>query len=834
MKKGLFTQVKIVGAFCLFYINCSIYAQESIAYTPEVEQQVEQLISQMTLDEKLDLIGGTDNMYTKPIKRLGIPMLRFSDGPQGLATLGLNNESSTAYPSTILLSATWNEELAHRYGESLGDDCRSRGIHVFLGPGANICRTSLCGRNFEYLGEDPFLVARMSTNYIKGVQSRGVMATIKHFTANHTEIDRHFVSANVDERTLHEIYFPAFKSAVQEANVALVMTSYNKLNGIYTAENSWLTRDVLRNMWGFKGIVVSDWGSTHFDLPAIRNGLDLEMPYANHMNPAAVKYYLTTGDITEEVIDKKVRHILRGILAYGFDKKEQKENIPLNNPKSNQTAYDVAAEGLVLLKNKNNVLPINTQKVRSIAVVGKNALKDVFGGGSGEVKPFQYTTLLDGLKAEAEKSGITVDFVDYYECMPEVIYTDKTERQKGFKVEYFKNRELQGSPEKTYIDTKVNHAWLYSRNNEKPEPDTNFSIRWSGVLLPKMTDEYSFEVSGDDGYRLFIDDKEVIKEWKSGSYRRVKYTCKLEANHTYNFRLEYFQGEGDGMINMTMEQKNNKINPFVKKLNQYDLVIANFGYFDYIEGENRDRAFDLPYDEEKIVNKVIQCKTPVVGVVNAGGNVGMQTWEPKMSGLIWAWYAGQNAGTVIARTLFGTINPSGKLPITFEKRWEDNPVFKSHFADKDKQINYEEGIFVGYRGYDKYNKEVQYPFGYGLSYTTFKLSDLSVGTPQKDGTIEITCKLTNVGKRAGAEVVQLYIGKIGGLVERPEKELRQFKKVFLKPGESETVVLKASKEAFMYYSVNQKKFVTDTGKYNVLIGCSSKDIRLQQEIDFHL
>lgn len=830
LTKKILTRNLRAGVILTFSVlSCTGYAQG--VYTAENAQRVEKIISQMTLDEKMAIIGGTDNMYTKPLKRFGIPQLRVGDGPQGLATLGLA-APSTAYPATILLAATWNEELARRYGESLAEDCRAHGIHVILGPGVNIYRASMCGRNFEYMGEDPFLAARMSTNYIKGAQSRGVMATIKHFAANNTEIDRNRVSADVDERTLHEIYFPAFKSAVQEAKVGAVMGSYNLLNGIYTAENPWLLKDVLRKQWGFEGLVVSDWGSTHYSLPALRGGLDLEMPYANKMSPDAIKYYLGTGDISVEVIDEKVRHILCTMFAFGFDKNEQKDaNMPENNPKSAKTAADVAAEGLVLLKNRNNILPIQTGKVKKIAVIGKNAVMDVFGGGSGEVKPFHYTTVLDGLKQEAKAYNIEVEYLDYYEYMPDIMFTNATKQQKGFHTEYFKNKELKGKPDSEGVENKVSHSWLYSRNAEK-QPEQNYSIRWSGVIIPQANDEYRFEVSGDDGYRLFINNDQVINEWRADSYRRKDYTCKLEAGKMYDIRLEYFQSEGDARVNMIWEQKQAKSNPLVDKLNESDLVVTCFGYFDYIEGENRDRSFDLPYDEERVVNRVIQCKRPVIGVVNSGGNIGMQSWEPKLAGLLWAWYAGQDAGTAIARTLFGGINPSGKLPVTFEKRWEDNPVYLTHYdTDGDKHIAYEEGIFVGYRGYDKLKRDVQYPFGYGLSYTTFKLTDLSIGNPRSDGSVEVACKLTNVGKREGAEVVQLYIGKEGGVVERPGKELRQFKKVSLKPGESANIILKADKDAFSYYSVNQKKFVTDAGRYNVMVGTSSRDIRLQQRID---
>lgn len=378
-------------------------------FTADVEQQAEKILSQMTLDEKLSYIGGINWMYTRPLERFGIPRLKMSDGPQGLGTHG----PSTAYPCALMLAATWNEQLATEYGSSLGKDCRARGVHVLLGPAVNIYRAPMCGRNFEYMGEDPYLTSRMATGYIKGVQGQGVMATIKHFIANNSDYDRDHISSDIDERTLNEIYFPSFRAAVQEAEVGAVMSSYNLLNGIYTTEHPWLLKDVLRQQWGFKGILMSDWGSTHHCIPAVKGGLDLEMPAGSKMQPEELKYYLRTGDITIETIDEKVRHILQTLLAFGFRETQQPDtHIPLKNPQCAQTALNVASEGLVLLKNTNQILPIRSGKVKTIAVVGKNAQGYVCGGGSGEVHPFQYVSVLDGIRKEAAERDIRVEYLD--------------------------------------------------------------------------------------------------------------------------------------------------------------------------------------------------------------------------------------------------------------------------------------------------------------------------------------------------------------------------------------------------------------------------------------
>lgn len=804
------------------------YASAQKWYTPDVDKKAEELLKQMTTEEKLGYIGGVDWMYTKNIDRLGIHRIKMSDGPQGLGT----NGKSTAYPATITLAATWNEDLAYKYGKALARDCKARGVNIILGPAVNIYRAPMCGRNFEYMGEDPCLASRMSVGYIKGVQDQGVMATIKHFVANNSDYDRNNISNDIDERTLNEIYFPAFKAAVQEAEVGALMTSYNLMNGIYTTEDPWLLKEVLRNQWGFKGLVVSDWGSTHYCVPAARSGLDLEMAGGEKMNPKDMAYYLKTGDVTIAMVDEKVRHILRMLIAFGFkDGTEADKGIPLDDPTSAKTALDVAKEGLVLLKNENNILPINPKKYKHIIVTGKNAHGYVRGGGSGAVVPFHYTNALDGIRKEGELNNVKVEYIDELDFLPAIMYTDDKLNENGFRAEYFKNIRFEGEPVVKQKEQKINNSWAGGTELEGM-PKDYFSVKWYSTMCSEETAEYEFSLGGDDGYKLFINDKPVIDDWTPGGFRSTNITKTLEAGVNYQIRVEYYQQGGGGGVCFMWNRKNENQNKFADYLNKADLVIACFGHNSDSEGEASDRSFSLPEVDKKMLAGLSNCKKPVIGIVNAGGNVEMQGWEPFMKGLIWSFYGGQEAGIAVGETLFGKINPSGKLPMTFEKKWQDNPAYNSyHDPDGDKHVAYTEGIFIGYRGYDKLKREVQYPFGYGLSYTTFKLSDLNVSKQNADGTVEVTCRLSNTGKRDGAQVVQAYVGKTGNsVVERPEKELRKFAKVHLKAGESTTVKMQLPKESFMYFDVNSKKFVTDPGAYNVMLGFSSRDIKAQKSI----
>lgn len=818
---------KKITFFILLTLNfVSVSAQKW--YTPDVDKKVDELLKQMTVEEKLSYIGGVDWMYTKNIDRLGIPRMKMSDGPQGLGTHG----KSTAYPATVMLAATWNEGLAYQYGKALGQDCKARGVHVLLGPAVNIYRAPFCGRNFEYMGEDPYLTSRTAVGYIKGVQDQGVMATIKHFIANNSDYDRDNISNDIDERTLNEIYFPSFKAAVQEAEVGAVMSSYNYLNGIYTTENPWLLKEVLRNQWGFNGVVMSDWGSTHYCVPAAKGGLDLEMAGGEKMNPKDMAYYLKTGDVTMDMIDEKVRHILRVLIAFGFkDGVQEDKSIPLDNPQSVETALNVAREGIVLLKNEKNILPINPKKYKRIIITGKNAHGYVKGGGSGGVVPFHYTSFLDGIKREAAMNNVSVEYVDELDFLPQIMFNDKKPDEQGLRAEYFNNIDLQGNPVVEKVEKKIRYSWTGGGTELKGMNKENFSVRWSGIMRPAQTATYEFSLGGDDGYRMYINDQAVMDDWTPGAYRNKVITKTLEAGKEYKIRIEYYQKGGAAGINFIWKRQGDNKDYLAEYLNKADLVIACIGHSSDSEGEGSDRTFGLPDVDRSLLSSVLKCSKPVIGVVNAGGNVEMQGWEPSLKGLLWAWYAGQEGGQAVADVLFGKVNPSGKLPMTFEKKWEDNPAYNSyHDPDGDKHVKYTEGIFIGYRGYDKLKREVQYPFGYGLSYTTFKLSNVKVGNQNADGSVDVTCTLSNIGKREGAQVVQLYVGKVGGEVERPEKELKKFKKIALQKGESTSVKMTIPKEAFTYYSVDKKKFVKDPGTYNIMVGFSSRDIKGQKVI----
>ncbi len=792
------------------------------------KERAAQLVKYMTKSEKLGYVGGVDWMYTKAVPRLGIPQMKMSDGPQGVGTWG----ESTAYPAAILLAATWNESMAKSYGHALAMDCKARGVNILLGPGVNMYRAPMCGRNFEYMGEDPYLTSQTAVGYIKGLQENGVMVVVKHFAANYQEYDRNYISSDMDERTLHEIYLPAFKAAIQKADVGSVMTSYNLLNGVWTTHSPMLLTDVLRNQWGFEGIVMSDWGSTHACLPAANAGLDLEMAGGEKMNADSLRYYINKGDLQMSVIDTKVQHILQTMIKFGFMDNQQLDNtIPLDNPGSVQTALEVARDGIVLLKNQDEILPIKSSEIKNVVVVGKNATRFSTGGGSGRVEPFHFVSFLDGIISNGSQKGVNVTYVDEYDHIDDVIFTSAGSNINGFTGQYFNNENLDGNPSGTRIDKKIDFSFQ-NGTGVAGIGASNYSVRWTGELRPSETGEYTITLGGDDGFRMFINDALVINDWNPGQGRYKTYTQNFVAGNNYNIKVEYFQGGGAAMVDLYWS-KTGGGDYFLTALDEADVVIACFGHDSSSEAEGRDRTFELPQNQRVFIDKVLKTTTPVVGVVTAGGNVEMQSWEPKLKGLLWAWYSGQEGGTALAEIIFGDTNPSGKLPITFEKSWSDNPSYNSYYdTNGDKHVLFSEGVFMGYRGYDKLNRTVQYPFGYGLSYTTFELSETVIDKiSQNDSIVKITTVLKNTGDVAGSQVVQLYVGKRGASdVERPLKELKSFEKVYLEPGESKTITIYLTKEAFSYYDVSAKDFKFDEGLYEIGLGFSSAEMEFKENI----
>ena len=816
--------VRKIFSLLTLVLSCAAMGQ---TITPEIEKRAVELVAQMTLEEKLAYIGGYNGFFIRPIPRLGIPEIRMADGPQGVR----NDTHSTMYPCGIAAAATWNRELARTYGHSLGQDARARGVHIMLGPGVNIYRSPLCGRNYEYYGEDPFLTSETAVAYIEGMQAAGVMATIKHFCGNNQEWNRHNVSSDIDERTLHEIYLPAFRKAVQKARVGAVMSSYNPVNSIHTTESRELIIGVLREKWNFKGIYMSDWTATYSTVGAANNGLDLEMSWGQFMNPDKLRVALATGTVTEETIDEKCRHIVQTLIAFGFFDREQRDwSIPEKNPVSSETALAVAREAVVLLKNDGDMLPFS-RKIRNVVVMGPNATNIPTGGGSGFVMPFETVSVAEGIRNADKRIRMKV-------LAPE-LSVDLTARgcfftpdgKPGLRGEFFANPKLEGNAAGTVDATAIDFFW----QNAPVEgvPATQFSARWTGTFIPSVTGQAVFQISGDDGYRLYIDDREIIADWYDHFITMKRASVDVEAGKSYKVRLEYYNAWASGTLRMC-SACHSPILP-QQEIESADAVIYCAGFDSSTEGENCDRSFSLPQQQLKEIAEAAMLNPNLIVVVNAGGGVDFTPIVDKARAVLMAWYPGQEGGRAIAEILTGRINPSGRLPITVERRAEDNPTFDSYRANVAQvynsplRVSYDEGVFVGYRGYDRTDTEPMYPFGYGLSYTTFDYANLKMERLD-DGNVAVSFEVTNTGRFAGSEVAQLYVGDEVASVPRPEKELKGYEKVRLEPGETKSVEIRLSPDAFAFYDMNRHDFVIEPGDFTISVGASSRDIRLSEKI----
>ena len=800
-----------------------------------VEERVNDLLSKMTLEEKVDMLGGVEDFYIRPNERLGIPKIKMADGPLGVRNYG----KATAFPAGIAFAASWDKELAQRYGEAVGKEARSKGVHIMLSPGVNIYRAPMCGRNFEYYGEDPYLASRMVVAYIEGVQSQGVVATVKHYAVNNQEYDRHTVSSDLDERTLREIYLPVFRAAVEEAHVGAVMNAYNLVNGVHCSQNVHLLTEILKGDWKFDGLVMSDWGSTYDGVAAANAGLDLEMPSGAYMNRDTLLPAIRSGKLKVATVDDKVRRMLRMMFRFGFFDREQLDaSLPLYNPDSRLVALQAAREGIVLLKNKGELLPLDRSKVRLIAVIGPTASPAVTGGGgSSQVQPFRSVSFLDGIIAASGDQvkvlyspGVSNDVESLFRTSEFLTPSQTNEPNRGLKGEYFTNRDLSGTPAITRIDRRIRFDWGESAPASGMPPD-DFSIRWTGKIRVDSDGEYQFFVLGDDGYRLFVNGQMIIDEWRDQAPTLKEAKLSLKAGTLADVKLEYYEHIGNAQVSFGWAKAvAPKDAEAVRLAARSDAAIVCVGFNATTEGEGFDRNFALPKEQQDLIEEVAKVNRKTIVVVTAGGNVAMSEWLGDVAGLLHTWYPGQEGGTVLAEILFGDINPSGKLPATFEKRWEDNATFSSYYA-VDKKISFKEGVFVGYRHFDAKNIDPQFPFGFGLTYTMFAYKNLKT-TPQVAGKrqgVIVSVDITNTGSRPGAEVVQLYVGDLHPKIPRPPKELKGFEKVWLKPGETKTATFDLSERAFAYYDVQNKQWTAVPGVYEILVGSSSRDIKAKGE-----
>ncbi|KAA8481527.1 beta-glucosidase [Arcticibacter tournemirensis] len=826
--------IKSFNAVCCLMVSLNLSAQVYRDSTADVEGRVNDLLSRMTREEKIDYIGGYNGFYIRGIERLGLPEIKLTDGPVGTHKDG----KSTAYPASVLSAATWDTSLVYQLGKQLGRDAKARAVHVLLAPGVNIIRAPMGGRNFEYFSEDPFLNARMAVAYIKGLQDEKVVATVKHYAANNQEWDRNNVSSDIDERTLHEIYLPAFKASVREARAGSVMNSYNPVNGVYTTQSDVLNNKILKGMWGFDGFVMSDWSSTYDGIAAANGGLDLEMPRARFMTKDILLPAIADGRVAMSTIDDKVRRILRIIFRFGFfDKAQLDRSIPLDNPDAAEVAANLARGGIVLLKNKNNTLPFSAAQIKTLAVIGPNANSYIAGGGSSYTFPFHSVSVLEGINKIAP--DIRTIYAAGIPTLPDVVassifYTGRNSPIRGLKGEYFNNIRLIGQPEKIVTDTTVsiNNGWHIAAEKQGI-PFDHCSIRWTGVIRPQKTARYRFTVRGFDGFRLFVDSKQVINEWRDQGITTKEAVVVLEAGKEYDIRLEYFANVHPVDIVLAWREDKLLFEEAVRAAASADAAVVCMGFNESSERESNDRTFSLPEFQDSLISCIVRANPKTVVLLNAGGNVDMNGWIDSIPALLHLWYPGQEGGTAVAELLFGYISPSGKLPVSFERRWEDNPVHDSYYDPANtKRIAYKEGLFVGYRHYDISAVKPRFPFGFGLSYTSFRYSNLSIADQGKPGfpDIRVTFTLTNTGGVDGAEAAQIYVRELKSKALRPFKELKGFSKTFLKKGESKRVSVRLDANAFSYYRPERGVFDYNPGRFEVLVGASSEDIRLRKPV----
>ena len=737
MKKAFLVSAAVLFSAVCFAQN---QAQRPVYLDPNapVEERVEDALSRMTLEEKVGMTTAQSKFSSRGVPRLGIPEVWHTDGPHGIRPevlwddwdqAGWTNDSCTAFPALINLAATWDKEMSLLYGRSIGEEARYRKKDILLGPGINICRTPLNGRNFEYMGEDPFLAGQMVVPYVKGVQENGVAACVKHYAVNNQEFQRTQSNSVVDDRTLYEIYLPAFKAAVVEGNAWAIMGSYNLYNGQFNCHNKKLLVDILKGEWGFDGVVVSDWGGCRISEEAILYGLDIEMgTWTNGLRGAASNSYrnyhmadpylkgLREGKYTTKELDDKVRRILRVIFRTSMRPEPNYGRFVC--PEHYQAARDIAAAGVVLLKNEDNTLPLNVPEGGKIVLVGENVVKKmVVGGGSSNLKTAYEINPLEGLQ-------------NAYGDKAQIVW------------------------ERGYVgDTSTSYNLV----------DTGQDL--SDDRTPEQLIAAAVEAAKDADYVTFV-----------------------------------------GGLNKSKNQDN----------------------------ESTDRLqITLPYGQEEVIDALSKVSKKLV-VVNISGSPVAMPWADKADAIVQGWYGGTESGNALADVLTGKVNPSGRLPFTVPYRYEDGPIKTQaqypgikEKGDQFWQTHYSEGVYIGYRWYSTKGIEVQFPFGHGLSYTTFEYANVKADKSEMtaDQKLLVSVDVTNTGSVDGAEIVQLYINDVQSSIDRPVKELKNFEKVYLKAGETKTVTFEVDAQDLSYFDADKHEWVAEPGDFKVLLGSTSEDIR---------
>jgi beta-glucosidase len=800
---------------------------------------IDELLNKLTLEEQVSLLSGADFWTTVAIERLGIPKIKVTDGPNGARGGGsfVGGVTSACFPAAIALGASWNPELVREMGVALAEEAKSKSARVLLAPTVNIQRSGLNGRNFECYSEDPHLTSELAVAYIEGVQSQGVAATIKHFVANESEIERDSISSEIGERALREIYLPPFEAAVKRASVMAVMTSYNRLNGTFTSEHPWLLNQVLRDEWGFDGIVMSDWFGSHSTVETINAGLDLEMPGPARDRGDKLAQAVKDGRVAAETVKSAARRILVLLERVGaFADPAMHEERAEDRPHHRALIRKLGAEGAVLLKN-DGILPLDKSALDRIAVLGPNAEEArVMGGGSAQINAHYKVSPLQGIRAAlagansvSHARGVQINRLTKLFSGP-------------VSIDFFAGTECEGPVLWHQEDVTGEFIWLNL-------PDTldrlNFSARLTATFTPEENGEYVVGMTTAGYAKLHIDGDLVIdthEGWERGGNFlgagnvEKRDTITLEARRPYPISIDFrtldlsYGGIGFSAIRFGLERPlgDAELEDAVQQAKDADVAVVFAGREGEWDTEGRDLPdLSLPGRQDELIARIAAVNPRTIVVLQTGGPVAMP-WLDQVSSVLQMWYPGQELGNAVADVLFGDAEPGGRLPQTFPKQLSDNSAFTDDaltYPGKDGHVEYREGIYVGYRHHDKREIAPLFPFGFGLSYTSFEWGEARVSSADmgKDG-ISVAMTVTNTGERAGSDLVQLYVRPLGTSVDRPDKELRAFVKVRLDPGQSADVHLSVTPRDLSYFDVDAKAFIAPAGNYELLVAANASEV----------